>query len=79
MDKQDKYLAATLMRRNLAEAVLDAARSKSYRYAVSDLKKAADFSQPIQDWKSFTPHYEYMVQLKAKHAWKHSFWSQMSE
>ena len=79
MDKQGKHLVATLMRRKLAEDVLNAARSKSYKYAVSDLKKAADFAQSIQDWKNFIPHSEYITQLKTKHARKHSFWHQMSE
>jgi hypothetical protein len=75
LNKQGKSLIATLLRRKLVEDVLTAARSKSYKYAASDLKLASDFSANISDWKGYPTHTDFLNQLKSLHPRKMSFWS----
>lgn len=75
LHKHGKNLTATLFRRKLIDDVLASARSKSYRYAASDLKLAGDFAENITNWMSYPSHADYIAQLKAKHPRKMSFWS----
>ncbi|ODS22917.1 hypothetical protein AB835_11740 [Candidatus Endobugula sertula] len=75
LSKQAKYLSATLLRRVLVSQVLDGGKSKYYHYALSDLKKAYDFSGQVRDWRGFDQHQIFFDQLKEKHFRKHSFWS----
>lgn len=75
LNKQGKSLIATLLRRKLVEDVLTAARSKSYRYAASDLKLASDFAANVSDWKGYSTHTDFLNQLKSQHPRKMSFWS----
>lgn len=75
LNKQGKSLIATLLRRKLVADVLAAARSKSYKYAASDLKLASDFAKNISDWKGYPTHAEFLNQLKSQHPRKMSFWS----
>lgn len=72
-----KYLAATLLRRELVEDVLTRAVSKYYKYGISDLKKAKDFSEHVQDWESLPNHEEFVKSIHQQHQRKHSFWSQV--
>lgn len=75
LNKQGKSLIATLLRRRLVEDVLAAARSKSYKYAASDLKLASDFAAHISDWKGYPTHADFLNQLRSQHPRKMSFWS----
>jgi hypothetical protein len=75
LHKHGKNLIATLFRRKLIDDVLASARSKSYRYAASDLKLAGDFAENITNWMGYPSHADYIAQLKAKHPRKMSFWS----
>ena len=75
LNKQGKSLIATLLRRKLVEDVLAASRSKSYKYAASDLKLASDFAKHISDWQGYPTHADYINQLKSQHPRKMSFWS----
>lgn len=75
LNKQGKSLIATLLRRKLVEDVLAAARSKSYKYAASDLKLASDFAKNISDWKGYPTHADFLNQLRSQHPRKMSFWS----
>jgi hypothetical protein len=43
------HLAAVLLRRVLAEGVMDRAKSKYYSYAANDLKQAKDYATHITD------------------------------
>lgn len=76
LNKNEKPLAAVLMRRLLVSQVLDSARSKYYRYAISDLSQAEKFSVSVQNWKNHLTHQEYLAFLKEKHPRKYSFWEQ---
>ena len=58
-----KYLAATLLRRELVEDVLTRAVSKYYKYGISDLKKAKDFSEHVQDWQTLPNHEEFVESI----------------
>lgn len=78
LNKQGKSLIATLLRRKLVEDVLTAARSKSYKYAASDLKLASDFAKNISEWKGYQTHADFLNQLKSQHPRKMSFWSLMN-
>lgn len=60
---------------NHAGIILAAARSKSYKYAASDLKLASDFAQHISDWKGYPTHADFLNQLRSQHPRKMSFWS----
>jgi hypothetical protein len=78
LNKQGKSLIATLLRRKLVEDVLAAARSKSYKYAASDLKLASDFAAHISDWKGYPTHADFLNQLRSQYPRKMSFWSLIS-
>ncbi len=75
LNKQGKSLIATLLRRKLVDDILSAARSKSYKYAASDLKLASDFAKNISNWKGYSTHTDFLNQLKSQHPRKVSFWS----
>ncbi|WP_133140268.1 DUF6880 family protein [Legionella genomosp. 1] len=75
LNKQGKSLIATLLRRKLVEDTLSAARSKSYKYAASDLKLASEFAANISDWRGYPTHADFLSQLRSQHARKISFWS----
>lgn len=76
--QNNKPLSATLMRRILIDEVLDAARSKYYRYAVNDLHQSIKFANEVSDWKNQDNHEQYMEQIKQKHFRKYSFWEQLN-
>ena len=76
LSKNEKPLAAVLMRRLLVNQVLDSARSKYYRYAISDLSQAEKFSVSVKDWKNHLTHQAYLTFLKDNHPRKYSFWEQ---
>lgn len=75
LHQNGKHLIATLLRRRLVNNVLDHARSKSYRYAASDLKLAGDFAAHVNDWRKYPSHADFLQQLRAKHSRKMAFWS----
>jgi len=75
--KQGRGLAATLLRRALVADVLQRAKSQYYHYAVSDLKKANDFAQTVNDWQGFATHDTFMQTLQTQHARKSAFWSKL--
>lgn len=77
--KNGKYLAATLLRRELVNNVLTKAISKYYKYAVSDLKKAGEFSLQVTDWHEFDDHDTFMEVIKESHKRKTAFWHQVNE
>ncbi|MGR5299225.1 DUF6880 family protein [Vibrio mediterranei] len=76
LSKNEKPLAAVLMRRLLVNQVLDSARSKHYRYAISDLSQAEKFSVLVTNWGNHLTHQDYLTFLKEQHSRKYSFWEQ---
>jgi hypothetical protein len=73
-----QYLAATVIRRELVNNVLAAAKSKYYNYAVSDLKLAVDYGSQVIDWQNFPNNGEYLAELQTKHGKKYSFWERIN-
>ncbi|WP_150468874.1 tetratricopeptide repeat protein [Cysteiniphilum sp. SYW-8] len=75
LHKHGKHLVAALLRRKLVESVLDSARSKSYRYAASDLKLAGDYAAEVKAWGDYPTHEAFIDKLRQDHSRKHSFWA----
>jgi len=75
LHQHGKHLIAALLRRKLVENVLSQAKSKSYRYAASDLKLAGDYALEVKDWRGYPEHKVFIENLKKDHNRKHSFWS----
>lgn len=75
LHKHGKHLVAALLRRKLVESVLDRARSKSYRYAASDLKLSGDYAAEVKDWGDYASHDIFIEKLKTDHGRKYGFWS----
>jgi hypothetical protein len=73
-----KYLAATLIRRELVNDVLATAKSQYYHYAVSDLKLAMDYGLQVIDWQNFSNNKEYLTKLQTNHGKKYSFWGRIN-
>ncbi len=70
-------LAAILLHRAMASAVLDKAQSKYYRYAAKDLARAAELEPSVAAWLGFPPHAAHMAALRSQHARKYAFWNLM--
>lgn len=77
--KHGKALSATLLRRMLVDRVLAKSNSRYYRYAVSDLKKANEFSSGVSDWRNFANQQQYLESLLENHHLKYAFWHQVAE
>ncbi len=74
MEREERYLAATILYRALLESVLARAISKYYGYGVRYLRKLDELAPLVMTWKKFTPHDRYFSQLVEKHKRKSSFW-----
>lgn len=75
--KQGYPLAAVVCYRVLIDSTLKAARSKSYHYAVSYLKKLCALDTAINDYQGHLAHREYVGEVRAQHARKSAFWSKI--
>ena len=74
MEREERYLAATVLYRALLESILARAISKYYGYGVRYLRKLGELAPSVLTWKKFTPHDKYFSQLVEKHKRKSSFW-----
>lgn len=70
-------LAAILLYRRLAEAVLDRAQAAAYDYVVKDLMMADRLSDAVEDWEGHPPSDAYRLRIAARHRRKHEFWERM--
>ncbi|MCW2488850.1 transposase [Candidatus Symbiopectobacterium sp. NZEC127] len=77
--KHGYALAATLLRRLLVEDAINQAKSKYYSYAVSDMKKAIDYSEDLEDGPQFPGTESYLRTLYEQHKRKTSLWPLMAE
>lgn len=71
-------LSACILRRKLIDGILSGAKSKYYKYAVSDLKLSKDYSGAVQNWCGFKNYDEHYKTLKEQHARKIAFWSKVN-
>lgn len=69
-------LTATLLYREMLEAVVAATRSKYYNYAAKDLVSCDNLSTEITNWEIYENHQAYLEQFKVKHKRKVSFWGE---
>lgn len=77
--KHGYALAATLLRRLLVEDAINQAKSKYYSYAASDMKKAIDYSEDLEDGPQFPGTESYLRTLYERHKRKTSLWPLMAE
>lgn len=78
MLKYDRLAAACIIYRALIDSILARAKAKNYHHAVNYLKKLDSLSNKIRDWKGVETHSIYVENLRQKHKYKSSFWSQYS-
>ncbi|HYH40267.1 MAG TPA: hypothetical protein VD860_18750 [Azospirillum sp.] len=72
-------LAAVLLRRRLADGVLDQGQAAAYGYAVMDLEAAERLSGAVADWAGHPPADAYRRDLAARHRQKRGFWERMRQ
>ncbi|MGV7963124.1 regulatory protein RecX [Photorhabdus tasmaniensis] len=77
--KHGYALTATRLRRILVEDVIHRAKSKYYSYAASDMKKAIDYSEGLEESPQLPGTETYLRVLYEKHKRKTSLWSAMAE
>lgn len=79
LEKQDRLLAASVLYRALIDSILRRAQSKIYHHAVRYLRILERLAPTIADWRSFTPHTDYMAELKTAHKRKYRLWETCNE
>ena len=73
----DHPLAAVLLYRSMADAVLARAQSTQYEHAVRDLAAAERLVPAIGDWLGHPSQDAYREQVVASHRQKRTFWDRM--
>lgn len=72
-------LAAALLRRRLADGVLDQGLEAAYGYAISDLAAAIRLSADVADWAGHPTAEEYRRQVTTTHRSKRGFWERLRQ
>jgi tetratricopeptide (TPR) repeat protein len=70
-------LAALLIYRCLADAVVSEGQSQFYDYAINDLKAAQSLAARVEDWRGHPTGETFRAQVAIKHNGKDIFWTQM--
>ncbi|WP_431858742.1 DUF6880 family protein [Azospirillum sp.] len=70
-------LAAVLLYRSMADAVLARAQSTQYEHAVRDLAAGERLVPGVDDWLGHPPQDAYREQVVASHRQKRAFWDRM--
>lgn len=76
--QQGYALAAVILRRFLVESYINKAQSKYYAYAASDMKKAIDYSEGLEESAQFAGTLNYLRALYAQHKRKSALWQAMT-
>lgn len=79
MEKNKKYLIASLIFRALLNSILSRGKSKTYDHGVDYLHKLERLNMKITDWSAFSTHIQYFQALKEAHSRKTGFWRRYSE
>ncbi|MEA4866319.1 MAG: hypothetical protein VB088_13095 [Sphaerochaeta sp.] len=74
--KHGRYLAASLLYRSLLDCMMERAYAKSYHHGVDYLNALDAFAPLIKDWKTFSTHNSYKVNLLLENKRKTAFWNQ---
>ncbi|MDY6786722.1 MAG: hypothetical protein SVK54_01195 [candidate division WOR-3 bacterium] len=78
--KREGYLVqCSLIYRALIDNILQKARSKNYRYAVSYMRQLDRLAEKIEDWKGVEDHEAYFEQFKEEHRLKKSLWAKYGD
>ncbi|CAK0770058.1 conserved hypothetical protein [uncultured Gammaproteobacteria bacterium] len=72
-------LAALLLYRVMAEAVLIAAQSKAYHHAARYFRQAQRLARAVADWRGQERHETFLARLRTAHPRKRGFWSEVSQ
>ena len=75
LEKQGRFLIASILYRALLESILRRAKSKYYTYGVRYLRNLDDLAPRVSDWGDFVNHEEYKLNLRIEHKLKRSFWA----
>lgn len=75
MEKDSRYLAASVIYRSLLDSILRRAQSRIYHHGVNYLRKLDLLARCVNDWGSMEPHDAYLLELRRDHGRKSSFWS----
>jgi len=75
MEKDTRWLAATVIYRALLESILRKAQSKYYHHGVRYLRKLDGLDGKVVEWRNVAPHRDYKEVLLKTHGRKTSFWS----
>ena len=76
MEKESRYLAASVIYRSLLDSILRRAQSRIYHHGVNYLRKLDLLARCISEWCSVATHDVYLLELRSDHGRKSSFWSQ---
>ena len=75
MEKNGRWLAASMIYRALADSILTRTVSKYYHHGIRYLKKLDSLAVNILDWRNFEDHESYKAGLLKNHGRKSSFWA----
>ena len=70
-------VAAILLYRQMADAVLRRGQSQYYDHAVRDLITAERLVPKVEDWRGYRPQEAYRQQVAIEHRRKRAFWQRM--
>ncbi len=76
MEKEERWLAATVIYRALTDSILKRAVSKYYHHGVRYLRKLDSLAPMVTEWQGQADHAAYLQRLRQDHGRKTSFWSQ---
>lgn len=75
MEKNGRWLAASLIYRALLNSIMARAVSKYYHHGIKYLKKLDKVAGKINAWREFGDHESYKAALRRDHGRKTSFWA----
>lgn len=74
MEKEERFLAAYVIYRELMVSILDRKFYNGYPHAAKYLRKLNALSEKIEDWEKLGNHLELLTWLEDVHGKKSSFW-----
>ncbi|MDF1572939.1 MAG: hypothetical protein P1P82_15125 [Bacteroidales bacterium] len=74
MEKEERFLSAYVIYRELMLSILDRKFYKGYSHAAKYLRKLNALSEKIEDWQDLGNHQEFLNWLEVVHGKKSSFW-----
>ena len=79
MEKEDRYLAASLIYRHLLLSILEKEKKFAYSHAANYLHMLDSLAYKAPDWKTFGTHQSFHNYLVDEHGKKQSFWSKYGD